>query len=66
MTYCFIIAFASLIVFIIALVSMKRIKDLPDMPGTAKSRLKTENTTILIFSFISLIVAVGCLAMHKS
>lgn len=65
MKYYFIIAIVSLIVFITALVSMKRIKDLPDMPGSQKNNLKNENLIILIFSFISLIVSVGCLIMHK-
>lgn len=65
MKHCIIVALASLIVFITALVSMKRIKDLPDMPGSDKGKLKTENALILVFSFVSLVVSVGCLAMNK-
>jgi uncharacterized membrane protein len=65
MRLCIIIAVLALVVFITSILSMNKIKNLPEMPGSEKQMLQNQNMVILLGSFIILVVSLGCLATHK-
>jgi uncharacterized membrane protein len=63
MNCCILIAILSLIAFITALVSMNKIKNMPDTPGSSKKELQNQNMIIMLATFITLVTSLGCLAM---
>ena len=65
MRLCILIAILALVVFITSILSMNKIKNLPEMPGSDKQTLQNQNMVILLGSFIILVVSLGCLATHK-
>lgn len=66
MSCCILVALLSLTAFITSLVSMNKIKNMPgDMPGNPKKDLQNQNMIILLTTFSSLVISLGCLAMKR-
>jgi len=65
MSCCILVALLSLTAFITSLVSMNKIKNMPEMPGNPKKDLQNQNMIILLTTFSSLVISLGCLAMKR-
>jgi membrane protein insertase Oxa1/YidC/SpoIIIJ len=65
MNCCILIAILALVAFITSLLSMNKIKSIPEMPGSTKKDLQNQNMVIMLVTFVILVYSLGCLAKVK-
>jgi hypothetical protein len=62
---CILIALLALVAFITSLLSMNKIKMIPEMPGSTKKDLQNQNMVIMLTTFVILVYSLGCLVKTR-